>query len=80
VKRLVVFDDEYVVVQGVRAMIKKLSLNFEVVGEAYDGVSALEVLEKYQTGCHHDRYTYARIQDWNSLRRQKRSYLMRFVS
>ncbi|MBN2221116.1 MAG: response regulator [Vallitaleaceae bacterium] len=44
-KRLVVFDDEYVVVQGVRAMIKKLSLNFEIVGEAYDGVSALEVLE-----------------------------------
>lgn len=44
-KRLVVFDDEYVVVQGVRAMIKKLSLNFEIVGEAYDGISAVEVLE-----------------------------------
>lgn len=44
-KRLVVFDDEFVVVQGIRAMIKKLSLNFEIVGEALDGISALEVLE-----------------------------------
>lgn len=42
--RLAVFDDEFVVVEGVRAMIRKMDLDFEVVAEAYDGISALKAI------------------------------------
>lgn len=44
--RLAVFDDEYVVVQGVEAMIRKMELDFEVVGKAYDGNTAFDVVKE----------------------------------
>ena len=42
--RLVVIDDEYIVVQGIKALISRLKLDYEVVGAAYDGIQGLEVI------------------------------------
>lgn len=42
--RLVVIDDEYIVVEGIKAMIQRQQLGYEVVGAAYDGITALEVI------------------------------------
>lgn len=44
-KKLVVIDDEYIVVEGIKAMIARLGLDYEVAGFAYDGISALRVIE-----------------------------------
>ena len=46
--RLAVFDDEFVVVEGVKAILRKMQLNYEVVGVAYDGISALKVIKEVQ--------------------------------
>jgi DNA-binding NarL/FixJ family response regulator len=45
--RIVLADDHQVVRQGVRALLKDF-LEFEVVGEAGDGMQAVEVVEKLQ--------------------------------
>ena len=45
---LVVIDDEYLVVEGIKAMIARQKLNYEVIGCAYDGISGLEVVRKKQ--------------------------------
>ena len=42
--RLVVIDDEYIVVQGIKALISRLKLDYEVVGAAYDGIQGLEAV------------------------------------
>ena len=42
--RLVVIDDEYIVVQGIKALISRLKLDYEVVGAAYDGIQGLEAI------------------------------------
>jgi len=42
--RLVVIDDEYIVVQGIKALLSRLKLDYEVVGAAYDGIQGLEVI------------------------------------
>lgn len=42
--KLVVIDDEFIVVEGIKAMIARMKLDFEVVGFAYDGIAALEVV------------------------------------
>lgn len=42
--RLVVIDDEYIVVEGIKAMIARKKMNYEVVGWAYDGIHGLEVI------------------------------------
>lgn len=44
--RLVVIDDEAIVVEAVKAMITRLGLNYEVVGFACDGVHGLEVVRR----------------------------------
>lgn len=46
--RLVVIDDEYLVVEGIKAMIARQKLQYEVVGWAYDGIHGLEVVQKYK--------------------------------
>ena len=46
--RLVVIDDEYLVVEGIKAMIARQKLQYEVVGWAYDGIHGLEVVEKHK--------------------------------
>ncbi|MDE6963225.1 MAG: response regulator, partial [Lachnospiraceae bacterium] len=42
--RLVVIDDEAIVVEAVKAMINRLGLNYQVVGFACDGIHGLEVV------------------------------------
>lgn len=44
--RLVIIDDEYIVVEGIKAIIQREKLNCEVVGFAYDGIHALEVIRE----------------------------------
>lgn len=44
--RLVVIDDEHNVVEAVKTMITRLSLNYEVVGYACDGIHGLEVVRE----------------------------------
>lgn len=36
--------DEYIVVQGIKALLSRLKLDYEVVGAAYDGIQGLEVI------------------------------------
>lgn len=43
--RLVVIDDEYIVVRGIEAILKRERLNCDVVGAAYNGVDALTLLQ-----------------------------------
>ncbi|MGB8455665.1 MAG: response regulator [Anaerocolumna sp.] len=42
--KLVVVDDEFIVVEGIKAMMARMKLGFEIVGFAYDGIAALEVI------------------------------------
>ena len=44
--RLVVIDDEAIVVEAVKAMITRLGLNYEVVGFAFDGIHGLEAVRQ----------------------------------
>ncbi len=44
--KLVVIDDEFIVVEGIKAMIARMKLGFEVAGFAYDGIKALEVVRE----------------------------------
>ena len=45
---MVVVDDEYLVVEGIQAMISRKKMNYRVVGNAYDGTSGLEVIREKQ--------------------------------
>lgn len=42
--RMIVIDDEYIVVEGIKAMIGRQKLDYEVVGWAYDGIHGLEII------------------------------------
>lgn len=44
--KLVVIDDEYIVVEGIKAIIQREKMNCEVVGAAYNGIDGLEVLRE----------------------------------
>ena len=44
--KMVVIDDEFIVVEGIKAMINREKLNYEIVGFAYDGIKALEVIRE----------------------------------
>jgi two-component system response regulator YesN len=44
--RIVVIDDEYIVVEGIKAIIKKRGMDCEVVGSATDGIDGLEVVRE----------------------------------
>lgn len=46
--RVVVADDEYIVVEGIKALMKRLKLNGEIVGSAHNGIDALEVIQETQ--------------------------------
>ncbi|MDY3919424.1 MAG: response regulator [Candidatus Limivivens sp.] len=47
-KKLVVIDDEYLLVTGIARMIEKEKLQYEVVGSANDGVSGLSLIREKQ--------------------------------
>ena len=44
-KKLVVIDDEYLVIEGIRVMLKRIGKDYELVGSASDGQTALELIE-----------------------------------
>ena len=44
--RLVVIDDEYIVVEGIKALISRMKLDYEVAGAAYDGIHGLELVRR----------------------------------
>lgn len=44
--RLVIIDDEYIVVEGIKAMIARQKLDYEVTGWAYDGITGLQVVRE----------------------------------
>lgn len=44
-KKLVVIDDEYLVIEGIRVMLKRIGKDYELVGSASDGQMALELIE-----------------------------------
>lgn len=46
--RIVIADDHLVVREGLRFMLEEADEGFVLVGDAYDGASALEVVEKMQ--------------------------------
>lgn len=46
--KLIIVDDEYIVVEGIKKIIEREKLNFEVVGCAYDGISGLELIRNVQ--------------------------------
>lgn len=46
--RLVIVDDEYIVIEGIKALIARAKLPYEVVGWAYDGIKAIEVISEQQ--------------------------------
>lgn len=43
---IVVIDDEYIVVEGIKSMIARLELPYRVVDCAYDGINGLDVIIK----------------------------------
>lgn len=45
---MVVIDDEYIVVEGIKAMIKRQNPDYEVTGWAYDGIHGLEVIREQE--------------------------------
>jgi len=44
VHTMVIIDDEYIVVEGLKAIIARANLDYEIVGFAYDGLSGLDVI------------------------------------
>ncbi|WP_017810748.1 response regulator [Clostridium saccharoperbutylacetonicum] len=44
--KAVLIDDEYIVVEGLKAIVNWSGFGIEVVGSASDGVSGLELIEK----------------------------------
>ena len=42
--RMAVIDDEYIVVEGIKAILDRQKFDVEIVGAAYDGISGLEML------------------------------------
>lgn len=45
-RKLVVIDDEYLAIEGIRVMLKRLGMDFELAGSASDGLSAVELIEE----------------------------------
>lgn len=43
-RKVVIVDDEYIVVQGIQAMIAREKMNFQVTGHALNGIEGLEVI------------------------------------
>ena len=45
-KRIAIIDDESVVVEAIRAMVRRAGLDYEIVGTASDGVEGLRIVRK----------------------------------
>lgn len=46
--RIVVIDDEYLVVEGIKALLSRQQNDYQVVGWAYDGIEGLSVVREKQ--------------------------------
>lgn len=46
--KVVIVDDEYIVVEGIRAIIERERLDFQVAGSAGDGLAGLTLIKKLQ--------------------------------
>lgn len=46
--KLIIADDEYLVVEGIKSMVDWEMLGIQLVGEIYDGISALKMIQKKQ--------------------------------
>ncbi|MCR5716527.1 MAG: response regulator, partial [Lachnospiraceae bacterium] len=47
-RRLVIVDDEYIVVEGIKAIIQRTGMDIKVVGSAGNGREALETIREMQ--------------------------------
>lgn len=47
-KKLIVIDDEYIVVEGIQAMLARMKLGYEVAGAASDGLAGLSLIDQIQ--------------------------------
>ena len=47
-KKILIVDDETIIRQTLRVILR--SENYEVVGEAHDGIKAMELIKKHQPG------------------------------
>ena len=45
-KQVVIFDDEYLTITGIKVMLEKLGADYVVAGSACDGISALKIIEE----------------------------------
>ena len=46
--KLVIIDDEFIVIRGITEIISREQLPYDIVGSAHDGYSAIEVIEEKQ--------------------------------
>ena len=46
-KRIVIIDDEHLIVSSIKVMLEKINKEYEVVGTANDGIAGLEIIHKY---------------------------------
>ncbi|MEG1848784.1 MAG: response regulator [Lachnospiraceae bacterium] len=47
-KSVVIVDDEYIVVEGIKAMIARNQMDYEVVAAAYDGITGQKMILEYR--------------------------------
>ena len=45
-RRIVVFDDEYLTINGIKVMLEKIGADYVIEGSACDGISALKIIEE----------------------------------
>jgi two-component system response regulator YesN len=45
-RRIVVFDDEYLTISGIKVMLDKIGADYVIEGSACDGISALKMIEE----------------------------------
>lgn len=60
--KVFIADDEAWIIVGMKKLIEKSDLPFKVVGEAYNGVTALEEMEKKKPDVLFSDIRYARLQ------------------
>lgn len=79
--KLVIVDDEPILLQGLLDTYDWESMGFEVVGSAKSGVQALEVIRREQATCRSNRYSNeANDRTYGYGRNSKRTDLMSFCN
>lgn len=47
-QKIVIVDDEYIIAEGIKTMIDRSGLDFQVVASAYDGIAGLKLLKQFR--------------------------------